>query len=836
MQEVELTNVADVREVTNVFTGYRRYRRLPEGAMSESWNMASEEYPAASVRDRRVTLTDVDNATGAVRDYLPSELEDAVQPGDGVIAWLCDPCTVMYKERHWQCAAAQTARTLLSFGKGFFVPDARLDTSQPQGLYIPDGDAEEAIPTAVASSVLSFAVSLTDGYGAHITPVSQPFQPTSANEGDYWYDSDDNGLYLYDGAKWTAVAAYHTKLEVGTLRPREDYWWRYRGDAAADPPVLGKLYRYAEWEDRTPFASSDTEPADPNEGYYWYDSANSVLKKYVVTGGAGAWERLACTVQSDAPEEPERGDYWVNPDDSVVGLRQYVGAWQEYNGTVYYAEPGPDDNDPANGDLWCDEETHKLYRWGYSGWWHWLDQHVWIYFDDVTPADYDYSADRASLALFRAEDFIRLTGDGEVIDVNVSAVGDDYLLLDTLMTPGDQKFLTASRRMPYLDHAVVHDNRVWGCRYGLNTEGQFVNEVYACRLGDPTNWYSLKGLAEDSFLVSVGEPGQWTGCAVLGDHVVFFKEHCMYKIYGDSPANYTTTLTYLDGIEDGSDRSAVNIGGYLFYKSPRGVMRMADGSMPELYSDQLSFKDRWRGAVGGTDGRKYYLQMRGPDGNALYVYDTYLDIWHMEDPTADLVQYVKYRNGLLAICADARTEDGALWYAANAVYVSPPVMSDELAGKGVTFLYLCLRNGVYLYFPDGTIANDTTAGDPSETPYDERTSVIMRNETDVEWRMATGDFGHDSTEYKRVKSIAVKLWLDRNAWYGAEIMYDEDGEWLTLNKSRHIRGGGSGTDRVEYRLRRCDLYRLRLSGKGKAVIYSITTTYEGDGDRSYGTN
>ena len=57
-----------------------------------------------------------------------------------------------------------------------------------------------------------------------------------------------------------------------------------------------------------------------------------------------------------------------------------------------------------------------------------------------------------------------------------------------------------------MDYLTECDNRVWGCS---NKE----NVIYACKLGDPTNWFSYRGIAEDSYAVTVGSDGSFTGAA-----------------------------------------------------------------------------------------------------------------------------------------------------------------------------------------------------------------------------------------------------------------------------------------------------------------------------------
>ena len=71
--------------------------------------------------------------------------------------------------------------------------------------------------------------------------------------------------------------------------------------------------------------------------------------------------------------------------------------------------------------------------------------------------------------------------------------GDDYIvvtgIIDTVaIQKADQGAVTVARKMPNMDYIVESENRLWGCRYGDSIDGQIVNEIYACKLGDFKNW------------------------------------------------------------------------------------------------------------------------------------------------------------------------------------------------------------------------------------------------------------------------------------------------------------------------------------------------------------
>ena len=65
---------------------------------------------------------------------------------------------------------------------------------------------------------------------------------------------------------------------------------------------------------------------------------------------------------------------------------------------------------------------------------------------------------------------------------------------------GSPELFRVERRVPDLDFLTECDNRVWGCSSRENV-------IYGCKLGDPTNWFSYRGIAEDSYAVTVGSDG-----------------------------------------------------------------------------------------------------------------------------------------------------------------------------------------------------------------------------------------------------------------------------------------------------------------------------------------
>ena len=81
--------------------------------------------------------------------------------------------------------------------------------------------------------------------------------------------------------------------------------------------------------------------------------------------------------------------------------------------------------------------------------------------------------------------------------------------------------------MPELEYVTENANRVWGCNSKENI-------IYSCKQGDPTNWYCYNGIASDSYAVTVGSEGGFTGAATCMGYVLFFKENTIHKIYGSA--------------------------------------------------------------------------------------------------------------------------------------------------------------------------------------------------------------------------------------------------------------------------------------------------------------
>lgn len=259
-------------------------------------------------------------------------------------------------------------------------------------------------------------------------------------------------------------------------------------------------------------------------------------------------------------------------------------------------------------------------------------------------------------------------------DYNIVKIDSDCLVVTGVISSAVEfdDTITIKRECPDMDFVIEGENRLWGCRYGISSKtGKFVNEIYACKLGDFKNWYTYVGISTDSYAVSLGSDGAFTGAVFYAGYPTFFKERYIHRIAGSYPANYQMYTTMCDGVQAGSGKSLAIVNGCLIYKGVTDVMTYT-GSYPASVSAAFS-DERYYKAVAGEIGNKYYVSMHDKNGQyRLFVYDTARGLWHIEDETkakgfarvSDLL-YCMTDDGMFCITGDA--EKAFDWYAQTGI-------------------------------------------------------------------------------------------------------------------------------------------------------------------------
>ena len=339
----------------------------------------------------------------------------------------------------------------------------------------------------------------------------------------------------------------------------------------------------------------------------------------------------------------------------------------------------------------------------------------------------------------------------------VTATGTSWQSMDGTVTEneGVSAPVKLERRVPDLDFVTEQGNRVWGCSREENT-------IYACALGDPTNWYSYRGIASDSYAVSVGSDGAFTGAASCMGYLLFFKENCIHKLYGSKPSDYQLSSVRCRGVAANAADSLCVIAETLYYLSPDGVMAWG-GSLPgkvsgTLDSGRLTAVDR---AVGGQLDERYYLYLhRAADGGRLLVYDTEKGLWQEESPAGE--QMVSTGKQLYL------WDGGALW-----------------------------------------------AADP------DRENTAESQSTALQFEAVTGDIGLTVPEDKYISRVSLRIDAQADTVLTVSASYD-GGDWETVG-SCAVREDHQRVN-LPFVPRRHDLMRLKFAGKGQMALRSAAFT------------
>ena len=312
------------------------------------------------------------------------------------------------------------------------------------------------------------------------------------------------------------------------------------------------------------------------------------------------------------------------------------------------------------------------------------------------------------------------------------------------------------RRVPDLDFVTECDNRVWGCNSRENV-------IYGCKLGDPTNWFSYRGIAADSYAVTVGSDGVFTGAATCMGYALFFKENTLHKLYGSKPSDFQLSSLRCRGVAKNAARSLCVLNETLYYLSPDGVMAW-DGSLPTKVSGALDAGKlaNVQSAVGGALDGRYYLHISREEARLL-VYDTEKGLWSEED-----------------------------------------VCSYEMASTGGQ-----------LYLWDGQAL---WAADPTREPDWQSTDGV---ETEIPFELITGDVGLDGTEQRYLSRLTLRL--DAACVSTVEVAASYDGgPWETV--AALTTEGSRRTYDLPFVPRRHGTLRLRLRGKGQITLRGIART------------
>ncbi len=320
----------------------------------------------------------------------------------------------------------------------------------------------------------------------------------------------------------------------------------------------------------------------------------------------------------------------------------------------------------------------------------------------------------------------------------------------------------AKRNLPDMDYLMECNNRLWGCRYGLDSvSGDYVNEIFASKLGDPGNWHYFSNAAIDSYYVSLGKGGKFTGAVDYKGSPTFFREDCIHSIFGYYPANYQLRTITGYGVQNGSSKSCIVMNDICYYLSAVGVMAYS-GDVPQSVAEPFGTELYHEGRA-GTIGNKLYMSMLDTNNSpVLFCYDDAKAMWHKEDEMR-AVDFCTFGNECYALRAD----------------------DFRLIATG---------------------------------------GVKGEEEAPFEWMMQSGNIGYTIPNRKRLNRLVLRMKLDLGGRADISVQYDSDGNWIHAFNIRPT--GRTGSVMVPICPQRCDHFSIRIKGKGQFRLLNACRYYE----------
>ncbi len=426
----------------------------------------------------------------------------------------------------------------------------------------------------------------------------------------------------------------------------------------------------------------------------------------------------------------------------------------------YVIASAPPEN-PQNGDLWLDTsgDPHVLKQFyeTISSWQEIATTYIRIncvgigknfnQYDGVILSGFEGAGlDGAHIIRHKGDDFIVVTG-----------LIDDAMSIKTSVD--------VERKVPDMDFVCEYGNRLWGC-------SSRNNEIYASKLGDPTNFNSYMGISTDSYAVSIGSDGPFTAAVGYRGYLLFFKENCVHKIYGQNPP-YTVVTSYIRGVQKGSHRSVVCLNETLYYKSVGGICAY-EGGVPVCVSSSLG-DTYYSKAVAGSSFNRYYVCMSDRNEKRhLFVYD----------------------------------EDKALWQREDNIDIR------EFSNNNCNLYFLMKDKDTYrLGLIDG------------ENRYGSFTGELkgFREEDDFIWTCESGLWGLSLPENKYYSNVTLRATGTKGARLSVWFEFDSSGKWEKQWESTFDK---TGSILLPFITPRCDHLRIKIQGRGDVKIYSISRKIE----------
>ncbi len=749
---------------TDTFSGYNHNLKIGDGELYDMKNLTSDYYPLMANRDVRNIVCDFHKIYGMTADgdgniYVVGDKDDDFDytvklykiyrnAPKGDYTKVVDITTYVIVSNSTtgslELDLEMSKKQMMIFGNYLLIfPDnIMILLNDSERWYKYHGYLDASPVRAVPCDAYGEKVSGTSEY------VNIQFSP-SMKSSPVFLAGDTvriTGLGSLDGV--------HAIKLLNGLEPAADYYNRYVIDASLSEVTYyttGEWYMSREWDSGH---SGDSDEMDRTIPTWWAKTmavSNMVDEAtYPVTlrpcNAEG--ETITGTASKTAPAAKE-GAMWADTSGSTVVWKKYSGATWIALSDVYVCVSftAPDSGVGAQG------------RWPF-------EVGDAVKFSGIGDLDGVHT----------------IIGSGATAD-NSEANSVNFWITGVISEAKtfSSGVFSMNREVPKMDYIVQAENRLWGCKYGESTGANKtkLNEIYACKLGDPTNWNVYQGISTDSYTASCGTPGKFTGAVALNGYPIFFKENYYHKVYISSSGAHQILSKQVDGVQDGCSGSVAVVGDTCFYKSRRGVMAF-DGSQAYTtgnYFGNVVYSD----AVGGACDGKYYISMRHGNTYTIFAYDTSLQLWHKEDDKRAL--------------AFASSSLGTFMF-------TNETLTDEDAAE------FGWKNADRIYAISKYISTNT-------------------KEDAQEWEAITGLQGYTYTGQKYITRFNLRMMLPKGSSADVYVEYDSSGKW---EHQGTLKGTGTTTFMLPVKPRRCDHFRIKLHGKGDIRLYSISKLFEGGTD------
>jgi hypothetical protein len=184
----------------------------------------------------------------------------------------------------------------------------------------------------------------------------------------------------------------------------------------------------------------------------------------------------------------------------------------------------------------------------------------------------------------------------------------------------EEIYITSPKRAA---DTITWKNRLWSYN-----DNYLIGSIAGIFKGKDIIWNEVNNNYNDSVSQPIWQGGVINAVLPLTDAIIIFKDDCISVFTGETIPTMSVYTVFCPGLKKENAASAVSINDSVFYYSNNSVYRFY-GGFPADIGENMKF--RGKNAIGGSDGKKYYLSLEEEGIRRLYAYDIAKGIWHAED-------------------------------------------------------------------------------------------------------------------------------------------------------------------------------------------------------------